>query len=150
MLRASQLLINRETYEQICYRLILLYDNRKINGQDPVAYRFFGHKPEEVKIVLPLFTADMMESFFLNQPYRPTYDPHLDADYLQYHETAKAEVDAAKRAEETPKARRVRMPSPETEWEIVHKAAEGTPSECFVYRSSENHRGRADDSSCGP
>jgi hypothetical protein len=118
----------RENYEQICYRLILLYDNRRINGQDPIAYRFFGYRPEELKIVLPLFTADIMESFFLNQPYRSTYDPDLDADYLQYHETAKAEMEAAKRVEETPKARRVRMPSPETDWEMVHKAAEGTPS----------------------
>lgn len=74
----------------------------------------------------------MMESFFLNQPYRVTYDPHLDADYLQYHETAKAEMDALKRAEETPKARRVRMPSPETDWEMVHKAAEGTPSKSII------------------
>jgi hypothetical protein len=70
----------------------------------------------------------MMESFFMNQPYRPAYDPHLDADYLQYHETAKAEMDALQKVGETPKARRVRMPSPETDWEMVHKAAEGTPA----------------------
>jgi hypothetical protein len=121
-------LTDRENYEQICYRLILLYDNRKINGEDPITYRFFGSKPEEIKIVLPLFTADMMESLFMNQSFRPAYDPHLDADYLQYHETAKAEMDALQRVGETPKARRVRMPSPETDWEIVHKAAQGTPS----------------------
>jgi len=130
-----EFLTDRENYEQICYRLILLYDNRKINGEDPIAYRFFGSKPEEIKIVLPLFTADMMESLFTNQPFKPAYDPHLDADYLQYHETAKAEIDALQRVGETPKARRVRMPSPETDWEMVHKAAQGTPS-TFSYHSS--------------
>jgi hypothetical protein len=130
-------LTDRENYEQICYRLILLYDNRKINGEDPITYRFFGSKPEEIKIVLPLFTADMMESLFMNQPFRPTYDPHLDADYLQYHETAKAEMDALQRVGETPKARRVRMPSPETDWEIVHKAAQGTPSTSLSLLNNE-------------
>lgn len=69
----------------------------------------------------------------MNQPFRPTYDPHLDADYLQYHETAKADMDALKRVGETPKARRVRMPSPETDWEIVHKAAQGTPSTFLLF-----------------
>jgi hypothetical protein len=67
------------------------------------------------------------------------YDLYGDADHLQDHERIGADIEyqherertgtsMGRRGDETPRPRRVRIPSPDTDWEVVHKAAAGTPS----------------------
>lgn len=152
-------LTSRETYAQVCYRLIIEYDNRKINDDDPAKYRFFGktlnriEKPREM---------DLSESIFARHPYAFGfghgyddydygygygfgYDLYGDAEHLQDHERIGADqyqherertgTSMGRRGDETPRPRRVRIPSPDADWELVHKAAAGTPSKSLSCKS---------------